>query len=103
MMEGYKDKCADPTSGNVAWLGIKSKNYIWYKIAEKKRLSLQNFFSWEADTAPYNTNYGCAFSRLDGFWDSNPNCETKVKLCTVCLIEGEFSNISSDCESNESL
>ena len=27
-MEPYKDTCADPVSGNIVWLGIKSEKYI---------------------------------------------------------------------------
>ena len=90
-MDPYKDQCVDPVSGNLAWLGIKSKNYIWYKIGEKKTLSVQKFTNLEADTAPYFDSFECGFVRLDGTWDSDLNCNKKVKLCTVCKITGKLN------------
>ena len=91
-MEPYKDQCADPVSGNLAWLQIKSKNYIWYRIGSNKALSVQKFTNWEA-TAPYFDSYECAFVKDDGIWDSDVNCNKKVKLCTVCKISGDYNYI----------
>ena len=88
-MDPYKDECLDPVSGNIAWLGIKSKNYIWYNIGEKKNLSVQKFTKWEAGVAPYFDSFECGFVRLDGTWDSDLGCNKKVKLCTVCKITGK--------------
>ena len=87
-LEPYKDKCADPVSGNLAWLGINSKNYIWHKITNRKYLSVQKFTNW-AVTAPYYDSYECGFTKVGGTWDSDLNCNKKVKLCTVCKISGE--------------
>ena len=49
---------------------------------------VQKFTSWEADTAPYYESFECGFLKLDGTWDSDLSCRTKVKLCTVCKITG---------------
>lgn len=86
-LEPYNDKCADPVSGNLAWLGIKSKNYKWYKMEDESTLSVQKYTSW-AVTAPYFENYECGFTKVDSTWDSDLNCNKKVKLCTVCKITG---------------
>ena len=88
-MDPYQDQCADPVSGNLAWLGIKSKDYNWYKIGQKKALSVQKFTNWEAATAPYFDSYECGFVGFDGTWASDLNCNSKVKLCTVCQLTGK--------------
>ena len=87
-MEPYLDACADPVSGNLAWLGIKSKNFIWSKIEDRKTVSGQDFTNWKV-SAPYFESYECGFIKTDGTWDSDLNCNKKVKLCTVCKISGE--------------
>ena len=89
-MEPYQDQCADPVSGNLAWLGIKSKEYNWYTIGQKKSLSAQKFTNWELATTPYFDSYECGFVRLGGTWASDLNCNSKVKLCTVCQLAGKL-------------
>ena len=87
-LEPYKDKCADPVSGNLAWLGIKSENYVWERITNRNKLAPQNFTNW-ASSAPYYDKYDCGFIRVDGTWDSDTNCGKQVKLCTVCKLSGK--------------
>ena len=87
-MVPHQEHCADPVSSNIAWLGIKSKEYVWYRIHKNNSLSIQDFTNWEADTAPYFANFECGFMRVDGAWDSDTSCDSKVKLCTACKISG---------------
>ena len=90
-LEPFNDKCADPVSGNLAWLGIKSKNYKWYKIGEESKLTEQNFTSWKVG-APYFESYECGFTTVGGIWFSALNCNIKMKLCTVCKITGGLNS-----------
>ena len=88
IMKPYNAECADPMSGNLVWLGIKSKNYIWYKINYDKSLAVQKFLNWKV-TAPYFKNYECGFATVNKTWDSDTNCHKKVKMCTVCKLSGK--------------
>ena len=89
-MKPYNAECADPMSGNLVWLGIKSKNYIWYKINYDKTLAVQKFLNWKV-TAPYFKNYECGFATVNKTWDSDTNCHKKVKMCTVCKLSGKWN------------
>ena len=89
-LKPHKDACADPVSENLAWLGIKSKNYNWYKIGKSSRLTRQNYTPWKV-AAPYFENYECGYIRAGGSWYSDANCNKKMKLCTVCKITGEYN------------
>ena len=93
-LEPFQDKCADPVSGNLAWLGIKSINYNWKKITDRNLLSEQSFTNW-AVTAPYFNSYECGFIKVDGTWDSDANCHKSVKLCTVCKVSGKSNHWKS--------
>ena len=93
-LKPYKTSCADPVSGNIAWLGIKSMNFNWYKLKDRKNFSSQSFTNWKV-SAPYYENYDCGFIKADGIWDSDIICSKKMKLCTVCKISGkQKSNLS---------
>ena len=87
-LKPYQDTCADPVSGNLAWLGINAKNFIWYKLKNRKQVDGESFTNWKV-SAPYFENYECGFIKVDGTWDSDLNCHKKVKLCTVCKVSGK--------------
>ena len=85
----HEEKCADPVSGKMAWIGMKSIDYKWYKMDKMNddSLELLTFTPWEL-SAPYYANYDCGFTKKSGTWDSDLNCKKKVKLCTVCQVKG---------------
>ena len=90
VMKPYETQCVDPVSKNIAWLGIKSTNKVWYNIGKKNHLSNQNYKKWKSSSAPYFLNYPCGFIQVGGIWDSAQfGCENKeLKLCTVCKTSG---------------
>ena len=92
-MKPYRNTCADPVPGNLVWLGIKSENYIWYKMNNEGNLSVQNYLNWES-TAPFYETYECAFLKVGGKWASDRHCNKKVKLCTACKISGKSKKVT---------
>ena len=85
----HKYRCNDQDSKSVAWLGIKAINQTWYHIGKGKKLSIQEYTNWT--TSPYYSNYECGFFKTDGSWGldkSTFNCNTFLRLCTVCKLEG---------------
>ena len=95
VMKPYEAQCADPVSKNLAWLGIKSRARIWYKIGKNKQQANQNYTNWKSSSAPYFANYDCGFIQVGGTWDSDQsvvNCNIFLRFCTVCKTSGQWNH-----------
>ena len=89
VLQPFKDKCGEPDSGRLAWIGVQSRNFTWYKMKNQfgTASSEQHFTAWGGNAnAYYYASYKCAYFKDDGTWTTDSTC--RKTACTVCEVVG---------------
>ena len=96
LLTPYESQCLDPVSGNLAWLGIRARNRVWYRMGKNNEIRVVNYTNWRSSQAPFFPNYDCGFIQTGGIWNSDSslvNCNKDLRLCTACEISGHIFTV----------
>ena len=77
----YKTKCLDSTTGNLAWLGAKTRDLKVLIETLEGDFEESVYANWLK--TPYHANNNCTYIDSTGQWNAKENCYL-VELCPVC-------------------